>query len=165
MNHSPVDRTFNRAYISMHDMEKCIEYLQCAKSALANNDFAAARGLITAAIVSYARPFSGNEDHPSAVPKPSFRSKQLTSQERELHNRVITLRNEAIAHSDATMNPVKADIYSHNGYVASSRLYDPLNEISLLPRFELLANKAKGIFAGATMAASRQGAQDTGAAP
>src|SRR3546814_3425052 len=79
------DRQFNRAYISMRDMDRCIESLECAASALESKDYKAARALITAAVVCYARPFSGNIDHPRAIAHPSFKLSTLSPEERALH--------------------------------------------------------------------------------
>ena len=149
----------------MHDMEKCVEYLKHAQSAYFSETYAIARGLITAAVICYARPFSNNADHPSAFPNPSFRSKHLSASELELHNHLLALRDEVIAHSDAERNPVSANMYSDRGWVASSRLYDPLTEADRLPAFLALAEKAKGIFASGTMSAARKGAEESGVAP
>src|SRR3546814_1441902 len=88
------DRQFNRAYISMRDMDRCIESLECAASALESKDYKAARALITAAVVCYARPFSGNIDHPRAIAHPSFKLSTLSPEERALHKHVLELRNK-----------------------------------------------------------------------
>src|SRR3546814_16826428 len=93
------DRQFNRAYISMRDMDRCIESLECAASALESKDYKAARALITAAVVCYARPFSGHIDHPRAIAHPSFKLRPLRTEERALPNPVLELRHKIIPQS------------------------------------------------------------------
>lgn len=143
-------RRFNRAYISMEDMARCIESLDCAAKALECDDYKQARALITAAVVCYGRPFSGNVDHPKAMASPSFRLSSLSAEERALHKHLLELRNTVIAHSDAERNPVRLGSSSASGWVAGSRLYDPLTESELIPKFHALATKARGIFASET---------------
>ena len=54
------------------------------------------------AIISYARPFSQSK---GSLPKLSLKqcAANLTTLEQELHDRVITLRNKLVAHSDLEM--------------------------------------------------------------
>ncbi|WP_170611859.1 MULTISPECIES: hypothetical protein [unclassified Ruegeria] len=54
------------------------------------------------AIISYARPFS---DGKSKVPRLSLKQirADLTQDQKQLHNRVLRLRNKLVAHSDAEM--------------------------------------------------------------
>ena len=144
------DRQFNRAYISMRDMDRCIESLECATSALERDDYKAARALLTAAIVCYGRPFSGNADHSLAIATSSFRLSHLSAAERALHQHVLELRNKVIAHSDAERNPVSLDSSSATGWVAGSKIYDPLVESEIIPQFHALAVRARGTFATET---------------
>lgn len=144
------NRQFNRAYISMQDMERCIESLECASSALDRGDYKAARALITSAIVCYGRPFSGNTDHPKATANTSFKLRALSQEQRTLHNHILELRNKVIAHSDAERNPVQLDSSSATGWVAGSRLYDPLAETEIIPQLQALATYARGTFATET---------------
>jgi hypothetical protein len=150
MQVSLANRQFNRAYISMHDMQRCIDYLGCAQIGVEREDWFVVSGLLSAAIVSYARPFSGNRDHPKATPNPSFRLSQLTPEERALHKHILAARNEAVAHSQAERNPVKVDSATATGWTASSRLYNPLAEVDRIQVFLGLATTARGIFASAT---------------
>lgn len=156
MDSTLANRQFNRAYISMHDMRRCIEYLESAQAAVGREDWVVAAGMLSAAIVNYARPFSGNREHPNTTPNPSFRLSSLTPEERILHKHVLVVRNEAIAHSQAERNPVKMDSASETGWIASSRLYNPLAEIEHLGDLLNLAKKARGIFAIATHQCARQ---------
>jgi hypothetical protein len=150
MESSLSDRQFNRAYVSMHDMDRCVESLECAAAALEHQDDKAARGLLTAAIVCYARPFSGNADHPRATASPSFRVSRLSKEERVLHHHVLELRNKAIAHSDAERNPVKLNSSSATVWVADSNIYDPLAEVGIIQQFHALAVRARAMFATET---------------
>lgn len=139
----------------MHDMERCIEYLKCARIGVEREDWIVVAGLLSAAIVSYGRPFSGNRDHPKAAPHPSFRLSLLSQEERTLHKYLLSARNEAIAHAQADRNPVKVNFASHTGWTASSRLYNPLSEVDHIDSFISLATTARGIFASATHQAAR----------
>ncbi|CEJ48965.1 hypothetical protein Xkhy_05785 [Xanthomonas axonopodis pv. khayae] len=115
----------------------------------------ACRGLITAGIVAYARPFSGNEKHPETNPSPSFSLRYLTNTERSLHARIIELRNKAVAHSDADQNPVRVDACASNALIFSPSFYDPLVESPNLPAMQALAKTARHLLVGGSLNASR----------
>lgn len=139
-----IHKQFNRVYISLKDMEQCVEFATLAATSL---DFAVQRGLITAAIVSYARPFSGNEDHERATACPPFSMKTcLTPDEQELHARLVAIRNAAIAHSDFERNPMRLISYEGSSFLVASRLYDPLLELPHIDKIRSLAEKGKYIF-------------------
>lgn len=141
-----LDKQFNRVYISHKDLEKCLAYFSSAEKALSIEDWDSAGGLIAAGIIAYARPFSGNEPHDRAVPMPPFSISLLDEPERDLHKRIIELRNTVIAHSDAEMNPAHTIEYRETGFLVSSRLYDPLRETTNLNQFITLAKKVYKIF-------------------
>src|SRR3546814_18728761 len=117
------DRQFNRAYISMRDMDRCIESLECAASALESKDYKAARALITAAVVCYARPFSGNIDHPRAIAHPSFKLRTPSPAERALNKHVLALPNKVIPPSDAERTQPRPKLSSSTRSVAASKVY------------------------------------------
>lgn len=54
------DRQLNRAYISMRDMDQCVESLECAATALERQDYKPTRGLLTAAIICYGWKFDSD---------------------------------------------------------------------------------------------------------
>lgn len=95
-----IDRQISRIGISTYDMEQCREFTSAWDVTLSE---AIKRALITAAVISYARPFSGNEEHPEATGKPPFSANDLTHEEQQLHERLCNIRNQAIAHSDFNM--------------------------------------------------------------
>ena len=137
---SHIDRQFNRVYISVKDMERCVEFAAAAEGV---TELIIQRALITAAIVSYARPFSGNRNHEKAEATPPLSSLNLTAEERVLHDRLCKIRNQAIAHSDFEMNPSRPVEYHNTGFLVSSRIYDPLAEILNIRIIRALAQKVK----------------------
>ena len=138
-----IDRQFNRAYVSRQDMELCVQFCAALDSA---SDPVIQRALVTAAIISYARPFSGNADHAKATSSPKVRQMDLTEVERTLHKRICNLRNNALAHSDYDMNPTSAVQYRQAGYLVASRLYDPLAEMDNMGSLHSLAKKMWWVF-------------------
>lgn len=136
-----LERQFVRVYISGKDFEQCVEYAAFAEAA---TEETVRRGLITASIISYARPFSANESHEKAIPKPPVSvDKHLTSEELLLHNRLCNIRNQAVAHSDFGMNPARLVEVIGRGHLVSSRLYDPMVEFSNIGKIRALADKMK----------------------
>jgi hypothetical protein len=141
-----LDSLYRRTFLSAKDLEKALKYFLAAKTFYAAEDGNSAEGLIAAGIVAYARPFSGNRPHESAVATPPFRDALLSAKERRLHDRIIRLRNTVIAHSDAERNPVRVLEYRNSGFLVSSRVYDPIFEAPELPQFIALSRKSLGIF-------------------
>jgi hypothetical protein len=135
-----VDQEFNRTFISKVDMERCISF---AIAAASQTEAVIQRGLVTAAIISYARPFSENRSHDKAVSKIKFRNIGFTEEELKLHKKICNLRNKAIAHSDYEMNLAEAKEYRPTGYSVMSRIYDPLNELQIVGEIQNLAEKVK----------------------
>src|SRR4051812_28275480 len=97
----------HRARLSSDDFEEASQYI--ARARKTRDDFLK-RALLTAAIVAYARPFTPNS---------GGLSRQATSQlkvnlqrlykpdERALHERLLALRNEVVAHTDYDRKPVR----------------------------------------------------------
>lgn len=151
-----LDRQFNRIYISVKDMEKCLAYFLAAEKTLTTEDWDTVGGLIAAGIIAYARPFSDNGPHERAVPKPPFSTSEFDDSEYKLHNHLIELRNTVIAHSDAEMNPSRVVEYRGTGFLVSSRVYDPLQETTNLKEFIALAKKVSDIFLNRMFELSRK---------
>lgn len=133
---------FNRLSISVRDFEQAVEFAE--RAAATPRDDLAHRALLLSAIISYYRPFSPNERIPTTKATASLNIADfgsLTSDEVKLHERLKTLRNKVLAHSEYDMNPTSLD--EHSG-VVSSRPYDLLAESidpqSLVALVKKLAN-------------------------
>jgi hypothetical protein len=142
-HHSPDDerstsgivRQFTRAYISIKDLAQCASYLDVFEKV---TDPIVRRGLFTAAVIAYARPFSENKSHRLAAPKAPISLKRLTSDQRILHARLCDIRNKAIAHSDYELNPSELLEFYNTGFLVESRFYEPLNEQIDVKSFQAL---------------------------
>ena len=134
---------FNRAIISEHDFTEAENYLICFDQKPTD---VIKRALLLAAIVSYARPFlnSERETQSQAISQLSIKpSKVLLPGELELHKKVMSLRNEALAHSQYTRKPVARSSGSENGFSFQGRPYDLLSENIDVERFLSLCRKLK----------------------
>ena len=148
-------RAHTRLMLSYRDAEEAETMFRQAQSAHAEDRQIEARALITAGIIAYARPFSGNSNHPDAAPTPPFSRRQLTQEEAALHDQVLQLRNKAVAHTDLEYNAVEIAAYVSNGFVFSASQYQPLDEVSRLGALEQLARIAKDQFAHGAFEAAR----------
>ena len=86
---------------------------------------------IIAAIISYARPFSKNERKPEARATPYLpikMSRVLTPDQSQLHEHIMAVRNEALAHSQYTRKPVARTSGTANGYSFKGRPFDVLSQ-------------------------------------
>ncbi|MBI3776861.1 MAG: hypothetical protein HY273_15180 [Gammaproteobacteria bacterium] len=141
-----LDKQLNRLFISAKDMDKCQLFFAAAEKAVSAEDWDAVEGLITAGIVAYARPFSGNGNHTRATPHPPFSQSSLSETEMELHKNLLSLRNSVIAHSKAEMNPTRVMEYGETGFLIRNQIYDAAMEHSRLKEFLDLAKKVRGVF-------------------
>lgn len=155
MKPSRDQRIFNRLLISQKDMERAEEFFKAASAANIAGQMEVCRGLITAGIVSYARPFSENKDHPDTTSTPPFSTRYLTDNERLLHQKMLTLRNKAIAHSDAEYNVTNDAANFSNAFMFSAKFYDPLDEASNLAAMQALAHTAKHLLVDSAFKSSR----------
>jgi hypothetical protein len=107
---------YKRVIIAFHDLSDCRLYLnrltgRNGETPPGPDDRAQRNALMTAIVVSYARPFSGNrsaEDVARRLP-PAF-IQALTGEELALHKRVLKLRNREFAHSDPDVSQVKVTV-------------------------------------------------------
>lgn len=155
-----LDKQLNRIFISSKDIEKAVHYFGAAqrqaKTASTEEDWQAISGLIVAGIVAYGRPFSGNEEHERAVATPPFSESELLESEKSTHRRLLRLRNKAIAHSDAELNPAAFKEHRENGFLIMHRLYNPLTEQPNTNEFLALAKKVQAIFVSKVFELSRR---------
>lgn len=113
------EKTIHRLSITTHDLgqdgcRKFIEELSQYKYGSIVYE-----ALLIAAIIFYARPFSGNErdQNSNADSKVDEKVLQgLTSEEHEMHKILLMLRNKAIAHSEWTHHPTRMH---ENGLIKS----------------------------------------------
>lgn len=134
---------FNRAIISEYDFEEAETYLVEYQNA--SSDIVR-KALLVAAVIAYARPFTNNEKKksPDASPKVSFLFDHLLSDEQQsMHNRLLTLRNKAIAHSEFSRNPVSLGNVQKDGISFKSEPYQILNEDISLTEFLALCKRRK----------------------
>lgn len=97
----------HRARLSSDDFAEAADYLAVISTAA---DDVHRRALLTAAVVAYARPFTNNSSgvEVNATPQLSVRlSKLFSQQEQQLHDELLALRNEVVAHTEYKRKPVK----------------------------------------------------------
>ena len=107
-------RETNRLSISVRDFEQSMRFLR-ELPALYGADIEICKdtvreSLVLSAIISYARPFSRNEKDEAAKADPKITGdvlEDLSAQERTLHDKIMNLRNKAVAHSEFAFNPTK----------------------------------------------------------
>jgi len=104
-------REVHRAHISLRDFEDAARFIEAAKRHdLASDEH---EGLLLAALIHYARPFSRNEVDPNAAADVRLEIRGgvdavlKTAGELTLHQRIINLRNKAVAHAESEFNPMK----------------------------------------------------------
>lgn len=141
-----IDRQFNRLYISFKDMEQAGEFVAAAVGGEFAENQMVQRALSTAAIVSYGRPFSGNQDHVKAVANPAVSLQSLTEEGHKLHGKLCNIQNQAMAHSDFEMNPIRPVMCQGSGWLVASRIYHPLSEAANVRTIYALAKKVKTEF-------------------
>jgi len=99
---------FNRFTIAVDDFEDALKYLNAA--AKFDDMSGEHEGLLIAAVICYARPFSFNEKKgqlSEAAPSIQWAEVAPTdSRFLELHDRLIEFRNKAVAHSEFKYYPV-----------------------------------------------------------
>jgi hypothetical protein len=138
-----ITRRFNRAHISRRDFKKAVGFIEAAMTHdLVSVEYEA---LMISAIVNYARPFSGNErgKAPASDSVLVVDVKQLLGEDSALHDRIVTMRNKAVAHSEFGKYPVQImavpEPNSDAGFAASSQSWHVLNERIDLEAFKRIA--------------------------
>ena len=66
-----------------------------------------AKALDLALVITYARPFKKNYGYGTVSPLLDIAMRQFTADQRELHERIITARDEEYAHADAEVNDIQ----------------------------------------------------------
>jgi hypothetical protein len=100
-------RRFHRTHISEEDFEDALEFISTSRKYF--NGSPEYSALLIAAIIAYARPFSRNEQG-KIPPIDSRLDAELVpflGSRRELHDRIISARNKAVAHAEGVNYPVE----------------------------------------------------------
>jgi hypothetical protein len=106
------ERRFRRTHISKHDFRRAGEFVRAAREhEISTIEHEA---LLIAAIIYYARPFSGNEkDRKKHQPPPPSDARLHESlanfeegEDQILHDRIVKLRHKAVAHAEFGNYPV-----------------------------------------------------------
>ncbi len=130
---------YKRVIIAFHDLNECRGYLNRLlglnnEPAVPASDKTLRQALMTAAIVSYVRPFSGNRPAADVEARlPADFEARLSEKQRNLHKHLIQLRNREFAHSDPDVSDVKVS-------VREGSLAMPVSDV---PRQELSDNDLK----------------------
>jgi hypothetical protein len=139
------ERRFRRTYISKHDFARAVEFVSAAR----NHDVATIEheALLISAIIYYARPFSGNEQKPKKDRDPpsdarldeSLAEFKEDPEEGALHDRIVKLRNKAVAHAEFDNYPVMLTGAEQRTVV--SRAWHVVDEKLDLVRFHRIAKE------------------------
>ena len=136
----------NRTLLSEGDFKEALQFLNCFQALdLSTTDVVVQRALLTAAVIAYCRPFSGNESHDMATGQPAIKLNTLFSAEqRELHDKLNILRNEAVAHSDYDRRPVSHTYGSLTGFAMWGANFDLLKEQLDIAKWEQMCERLIG---------------------
>ncbi len=138
------DAQLNRARLSSDDFEEASQYISRANDV---QDDVLRRGLLTAAIVSYSRPFTSNSGgaakHATSQLRVPLRG-LFTKEEQQFHKKLLALRNEVVAHTDYDRKPVKRLQGTAAGFAMNGKLFDLLSEQLDLNLFREMCGALKG---------------------
>lgn len=139
MNIAKLEQQFNRAQISLYDFKEAADYLKESTPELST---VIRRALLTAAICAYSRPFTANQSM-GGLSKEFLvggLEKTLPPEGRQMHDRILTLRHNAIAHSAYDHKP--AELIGWNGGMlcATQHGTDVLKESLDLRMFKQLSH-------------------------
>ncbi len=123
-----MSETLNRANLSRKDFEEAEDYLRAYRDELPDS---LKRAVLIAAVITYARPFTENNRGTLKLATATLTGnpKQILSDEEfMLHKTVLSLRNEALAHSDYDRKPTRFVARVGTGFLAKSKPFDVLAE-------------------------------------
>ena len=148
----------NRTLLSAGDFREacdCLRYVQ--KLDLSATDVVVHRALLTAAVIAYCRPFSGNTANEMATGQAAVKLNALFSDEqRLLHGKLNALRNEAVAHSDYNRRPVGRTHGNLTGFSIWGANFDLLREGLDVDVWEQMCERLAGECFQRAMAINRQ---------
>lgn len=138
-----LEAQFNRANISNKDFAEAEDYLHAYRDELSD---ILKRALLVAAIVTYARPFTTNDGGVEGFSTGTLTGnpKQILSDEEfMLHEKVLRLRHETIAHSDYDRRPTRFVETVGTGFLTKSKPFDVLSETIDIAAFLGMCTKMK----------------------
>lgn len=134
-----LNKRFSRLYITNRDLHECLNYLGNIK--LLKSENVIKRGILTAAVVCYVRPWSGNKQHDRANSQPEVPLKKLLNPHLlAVHEHICDIRRKAVAHSDFEWNACSwTAALDKDGYATSGLFYDLLDGNLDVEEFDTLA--------------------------
>lgn len=135
-------RLYRRLWLAEHallEAKAAIDEILKARIRIPRNDIAPPllQSLTTALVVAYARPWVASRGHSVAERSlPGTLLRCLTSRQREIHNYLIALRNQHVAHADADVLDLHLRLYP-DGHAAILRHFrEPFRraELNLIRR-------------------------------
>jgi len=132
---------FNRTFIAEKDFAEAEDYLRSVD--LFQSD-SVQRAIVTAAVISYGRPFTTSDTGGRSTPSlPGAATRHLTAEQRGLHSKLLTLRHEAGAHSAFARKATSRARGNKHGFVIWSRPFDLRTEIDVPAFLELVVAMRK----------------------
>jgi hypothetical protein len=140
-----LEAQFNRLSISGKDFEEAADYLKAYSDELSET---LRRAVLVSAIIAYARPFTTNKGGTERLATSTLMGnpKQiLSSEEFILHDKILGLRNEAVAHSDYDRKPTRLvdGIGIGRGFLTRSKPFDVLSEKISIATFRAMCKKMR----------------------
>lgn len=134
----------HRARLSSDDFTEASGYIAKFEE---TQDDVLKRGLLTAAVICYCRPFAHSRGGASqhATSQLNVRLQKLFKpQELKLHMTLLSLRNEVVAHTEYSRKPVKRLKGSESGFTMSGKLFDLLAEPIDMSLFRAMCSALQG---------------------
>jgi hypothetical protein len=130
---SQLHAQFNRASISEKDFAEAEECLRAYGTTTATLH---KKALLIAAVIAYARPFKDSDTSDVCTAHlPAAAIKDFTAEEKRYHAHLLSVRDEAIAHSGFARKAVRRVSGSGTGFVTTGRIFDVRAEIEQVSRF------------------------------
>lgn len=138
-----IEAQFNRAHLSRKDFEEAKEFLKAYRQRFSAP---VRRALLLSAVVSYCRPFAASRGggHEKATAALAGNPQNiLTKEEHELHEKLLALRHEALAHSSFDRRPTGRVTAIGTGFLVQSKIFDVLSEKIDLVLFRSICEKMR----------------------
>ena len=151
---SQLNSQFNRASISEKDFAEAEE---CLRAYDTSHNVTIQKALLVAAVIAYARPFKTSETSDrSTAHLPGSALKNFTSEEKAYHAHLLSVRDEAIAHSAFERKAVRRASGTGSGFVTTGRIFDVRAAIDRVSLFLGMVEKLNTYCRNAMFALNRQ---------
>jgi hypothetical protein len=137
-----IDKQLYRARISLNDFEQALDFLSAIEGCQRD---VVRRALLTSAVISYSRPFLNNERSSEARATPKMRDglrARFTPEQKLLHDEILRIRNQAIAHAEWSRYPV-GRVVSAGKVILEALFFDVLTVDLGVGRFRDIAEMMK----------------------